>query len=193
MRLAALVSGITSVAVLGGWKAPAHAQPNPPPRPHGEAQIRATFGAACNGNANAHATTWPRGAWDGSGRAVTVRNHSRLAKPVNTARWMVSAFDQEGALHYGIGGYNCRRKSGGSSAWSTHAWGIAVDTNTLCNPQGRSTWNGAGYNGPGRCDGRNWGDAIPKIWKTNNDLFYVNFAWGISWNDPHHFQYATGY
>lgn len=188
--LAALVTGMTGAAVLCGWKGTADAAPA---RPHGEAQIRATFGGACNSLANDHATVWAHGAWNGSGGPSTLQGHAYLWEQYNSARWWTAnGAGGDAKLNYGIGGYNCRLKTGSSSQYSAHAWGIAVDTNTLCNPQGQDHWRGNGYAGGG-CGGPDYGTAVPDVWKANNGYSYVNFQWGLSWNDPHHFQYATGY
>ncbi|HEY0638401.1 MAG TPA: M15 family metallopeptidase [Pseudonocardiaceae bacterium] len=189
-RLAAAVAGVTGAALLSAWKGTAEAAP---PRPHGEAQIRATFGGACNAAANDHVQSWPYGAWNGGGGPSTLAGHSAIGPQWDSARWWTHhghGGDQK--LNYGIGGYNCRMKSGNSSQYSVHAWGLAVDTNTLCNPVGQTYWNGRGYY-HGGCGGTDYGNALPDVWKANNEFSYVNFAWGLSWNDPHHFQYATGY
>jgi len=192
-RLAAAIASVTAAAVLCTWKGTAQAAP---PRPHGEAEIRATFGAPCGSAANDHRTNWAYGAWSGSGASVNVYGHSRLGREWNLARWWVANTTDTGGdrkLNYGIGAYDCRKKSGGSSQWSTHAWGIAIDTNSICNPIGQTFWNGRGYSSGGGCNGPNYGTALPDIWKANNDMLRINFAWGLAWDDPHHFQYATGY
>ena len=189
VRLTAL-AGITTAAVLCGWKS-GTAQAAPA-KPHGEAQIRATFGSACNSLANDHATTWHRGAWDGSGNASTHLGHAYLWEQYNAAAWWVGATDGGFAkVNYGVGGYNCRTKNNSPDAYSVHAWGIATDTNTACNPQGQTYWRGNGW-WYGTCNGPDYGTQIPEIWKMNG-YSYINFTWGLSWNDPHHFQYATGY
>lgn len=187
--LAALVTTMTGAAVLSGWKGAAEAAPA---RPHGEAQIRATFGGACNGAANDYNASWPYGAWNGSGGPSTLSGHGALREQYDSARWWTHNGVGDGALNYGIGAYNCRLKRGSSTQYSTHAWGIAVDTNTLCNPVGQDHWRGNGYYAGG-CGGHDYGTALPDVWKANNAYSYVNFQWGLSWNDPHHFQYATGY
>lgn len=189
--LAALVTTVTSAAMLSVWKGAADAAPA---RPHGEGQIRATFGGACNGYAQSHRTVWPHGSWSGNGGASTHVGHASLANEYNGARWWTHhGAGGDAKLNYGIGGFECRVKRGNPSQYSTHAWGIAVDTNTLCNPIGQDHWRGNGYSGPGRCDGPDYGTALPDVWKANNDMSRINFQWGLSWNDPHHFQYATGY
>jgi hypothetical protein len=84
-----------------------------------------------------------------------------------------------------------RRKKPGGTQWTSHAWGVAVDTNTVYNPQGQASWNGTGWNGT------NYNTAIPDIWQLNHpEIGYINFYWGINFSglkDPHHFQYVTGY
>lgn len=153
-----------------------------PPKPNGLSQIIATFGQPCNAQANDHSTSWPHGAWNGSGGASTMLMHPLLGNEVNVALYIVAngqgSFEK---LTYGIGGYNCRKKTGSTTQYSTHAWGIAVDTNTVYNPQPSTSWNGTGWNGV------NYGNALPNVWIS------MNFTWGLAWNDPHHFQYCTGY
>jgi hypothetical protein len=188
---AAAVGVVTGTVALCGWKGVADAAPA---RPHGESQIRATFGAACNAQANDHVTSWPYGAWNGGGGSSNLYGHPLLANEWNGARWWTHhGTGGDAKLNHGIGGYSCRPKSGNPDQWSTHAWGIAVDTNSWCNPVGQNYWNGRGYIGPNNCNGPDYGTALPEVWKANNEYSYVNFYWGLHWNDPQHFQYATGY
>ena len=189
-RLTAL-AGITTAAVLYGWKG--GTADAAPAKPNGEAQIRAIFGSACNSAANDHVTYWQYGAWNGSGGSSALAGHALLWEQFNAALWWTANTDGGmRKVNYGVGGYNCRSKSISPDAYSVHAWGIATDTNTLCNPQGQNFWRGNGWSGPGRCDGPDYGTALPEIWKMDG-FSYINFTWGLSWNDPHHFQYATGY
>lgn len=183
------MASLATASTLVGWKGTASAAP---PRPHGLQQIIATFGGHCNAAANDHMTNWKYGAWDGGGGSINAYGHSALAREWNLARSAVaSTRGGDDKLNYGIGMYDCRKKRG-STQWSTHAWGIAVDTNTYCNPAGNSTWDGSGYS-VGGCAGPDYGNAIPDIWKSNTPQRRINFVWGISWDDTHHFQYASGY
>jgi hypothetical protein len=188
------VAGVATAAIMCGWKT-GTAQAAPV-KPHGEYGIRVIFGQPCtfrNGGVDDHATSWPRGAWNGGGGVAVHRGHALLWEQYNAANWWTANTGGGfGKVNYGVGGYECRTKRGNPDQYSTHAWGIAVDTNTLCNPTGQTYWRGNGWNGPGRCDGPDYGTQLPEIWKMNG-FSYINFTWGLGWNDPHHFQYADGY
>jgi hypothetical protein len=107
-----------------------------PTVPDGESQIKNTFGSACNGEANdVHIVALAAD----NGEYYSVRAHRRLgpqggSNALTSVYWHIQ--NQGGASHQksGIYGYNCRQISG-SSKYSTHAWGIAIDTNTAPNHQ----------------------------------------------------------
>ena len=83
--------------------------------------------------------------------------------------------------------YNCRTIEG-TTSWSVHAFGAAIDTNWQRNPRGNSTWNGIGS------DGVNYRRYLPNLWKGAYPGH--NFYWGLNFSttpDPMHFQYVTGY
>lgn len=84
------------------------------------------------------------------------------------------------ANDYGVWGYACRLIAG-STKWSVHSWGAAVDTNTLRNPYGQNHWNGRGSSG------EPYGRFLPDTWMGRG------FYWGLNFNDPMHFQYVSGY
>ena len=67
----------------------------------------------------------------------------------------ISADLKEQALYPGIGGYNCRYVEG-TTSWSVHAFGAAIDINWQRNPRGSSTWNGVG------ADGHNYDEVPPQ-------------------------------
>jgi len=71
-----------------------------------------------------------------------------------------------------VGGYNCRFISG-TTSYSTHAWGIAIDISWQYEPNNQcySTTN---YH-------------FSDIFKNHG------WTWGLAWCDPMHFQYATNY
>ena len=73
----------------------------------------------------------------------------------------------------------------GGTSWSTHAFGAAIDTNTLRNPMGQSYWDGRG------ADGTDHGRYLPDVFRGNYPGH--RFRWGLSWQDPHHFQYVVNY
>lgn len=72
----------------------------------------------------------------------------------------------------GIWGYLCRYIEG-TTTWSTHAWGIAVDISASYEPMG------------------------PCSSTTNKNFAYIfkdhGWRWGLDFCDPMHFQYAYGY
>lgn len=184
-----IVLGVVALALLAlaapalanhqsGWVHD-HYQSGIPYRPHGQSQLVQYFGQPCNGNANAGRSYWPsaasRGQWN------YLNYHSRLARNVGYNILGHYGYDHKyAASDYGVYGYLCRKISG-SSSWSSHAYGAAIDTNTARNPQYQTYWNGLGS------DGRAYGNYIPQQWKGHN------WQWGLAWNDPHHFQYVTGY
>ncbi len=137
------------------------------------------FGRRCNPRANDARTWFP--SQGGRGKGGYVYYHLKLAGKVggDVLSTIVNA-GKEAAFDYGIWGYACRMKTGGTS-WSVHSWGAAIDTNTLRNPYGQTYWNGRGSTG------RNYYKAIPKAYM--NEDFY----WGLNFRDPMHFQYVSGY
>lgn len=146
-------------------------------RPHGRRQLNDTFGRRCNRRAN-DARTWFPSAW-GRKKGGYVYYHSKLGRKIG--RQVIRRVNNKPkAVDYGVWGYACRMKTGGTG-WSVHSWGVAVDTNTLRNPYGRTYWNGRGSNG------RRYGRFLPRVWMDRN------FYWGLNFNDPMHFQYVTGY
>jgi len=156
-----------------------------PARPDGLAEIQATYGPVCGNNANAGRSYWPNQSSSGSGY---VYYHSFIAKNVGgNIRNHISQVHREGAVRYLVGGYNCRYIAG-STSWSLHAWGAAIDTNSATNPMGQNFWNGTGT------DGKNYGTYIPDVWR--GPYPGHKFFWGLNWDsrpDPMHFQYALGY
>ncbi len=149
------------------------------PRPYGLSGLKSMFGRRCNSRANDARTFFPN-TW-GRGTDGYVYYHSKLFDKVTgdvLAPLLEAGADQ--AFDYGIWGYSCRIKTGGSS-WSVHSWGAAIDTNTLRNPFGQTYWIGKG------ADRRNYRRTIPDAYM--NEDFY----WGINFNDPMHFQYVDGY
>ena len=162
-----------------------HSKEYIPYRPKGLAELKQHFGNACGKKADDARTWFPHAVarWVGG----YVIYHRRLAKNVGyNIRTHISAVHKNNAIDYGVYGYNCRLKSGGTS-YSVHAWGAAVDTNTARNPLGQGYWVGIG------ADGNKYGKYIPNVWKGWNPGH--RFYWGLHFSrpDPHHFQYVTGY
>lgn len=148
-------------------------------RPYGLRGLKSTFGRACNDKANDARTYFPSAGGRGTGGYVYY--HSKLAQKVG--RGVVQKAKQQNrlaAFDYGIWGYSCRMKTGGTT-WSVHSWGAAIDTNTLRNPWQARRWNGRGANG------KKYGDYLPGL------FLRQNFYWGINFRDPMHFQYVSGY
>jgi hypothetical protein len=147
---------------------------NYPPVPYGLTQIRNVFGEPCNAAANANVVFF-KAADDGI--YYRVNFHAKLGGAAS------SNLDNDIAGHinvtklytkmlHGIWGYACRTKRG-SSQYSTHAWGIAVDTNSAFETPGTECNTVPG--------------SLGKIWTDHG------WKWGIAWLDCMHFQYATGY
>ncbi len=152
--------------------------------PYGYTQIVNRFGQPCSAAASAISMSWQAadtGAW------YTFRFHRKLGGyPTemvgNQGGWSTN-LDNDVYGHirnnhltsyvkHGIWGYYCRY-IGGTTKWSTHAFGIAVDVSSA------EEWLG-------------------KTYSTTNYAFAPIFqshgwTWGLSFSDPMHFQYASGY
>jgi hypothetical protein len=148
-------------------------------RPYGLSGLIRVFGSRCSDKSN-NARTWYPSA-GGRGKWGYVYYHSKLARKVGgKVLGALQRRHKTGAVDYGVWGYSCRIKRGGTS-WSVHSWGVAIDTNTSLNPWQATRWNGQGSNG------RSYGRMYPKLWLRQN------FYWGINFRDPMHFQYVSGY
>ncbi len=164
VTLAAAVAGPTVVhaMVIDPWVHD-HSDAGVPPRPSGYTGLVQTFGQPCSDRANNSRSWWP----------------SQSAR--NVAGYV------DGSVDYLVGGYNCRTIRG-STSWSVHAFGAAIDTNSARNPLGQSFWNGKG------ADGYDYGRYLPNVWR--GPYPGHGFFWGINWDsrpDPMHFQYVTDY
>ena len=194
MRTLARVGAVVAVVAGGGGTAWAHHMDDwvhdhsaavIPVRPDGLAEIQATYGPVCGDAANAGRSFWPNQSSSGSGY---VYYHAYIAKNVGgNIRNHISQVHREAAVRYLVGGYNCRYISG-STSWSLHAWGAAIDTNSATNPMGQNFWDGHGS------DGKPYGTYLPDVWR--GPYPGHKFFWGLNWDskpDPMHFQYALGY
>jgi hypothetical protein len=163
-----------------------HSSAGIPRRPSGYNGLVATFGQPCSNAANAARSSWPSQSTPGVDGYITY--HPYIDRDVSwNIRNHISADRKEQALYPGIGGYNCRYIEG-TTNWSVHAFGAAIDTNWQRNPRGSSTWNGVG------ADGKNYKKYLPNIWRGAYPGH--NFYWGLNFStipDPMHFQYVTGY
>lgn len=148
-------------------------------RPYGAKGLRAVFGKPCNTRSNNARSYFPSAG--GRGKSGYVYYHSKLARKIG-GNVLKRIYNQNkmGAVDYGIWGYACRMKTGGSS-WSVHSWGAAIDTNTLRNPWQARNWDGRGSNG------KRYGRYLPDLYLRQG------FYWGIHFRDPMHFQYVSGY
>lgn len=187
-RLLTLVGCVGLMLPLVGWH---YAQQgwvdhhtNYPPVPYGYSQIVNTFGLPCNDNANA---VWMTVRLADTGVYKTIYFHRKLGglgtemlsdkggKSTNLDNDVFGHIKNNHLTEYvktDVGSYVCRYIAG-TTKYSTHAWGIAVDVSWLYEPNGDCTSN------------VNYHHA--KIWKNHG------WTWGADWCDPMHFQYAQGY
>jgi hypothetical protein len=187
-----LAAAVVAATVLAPSGAPAihlkewthdHSRDGVPHRPQGHDELVSKFGRPCGPNANDARAWFPHAVSRDRGGYVVY--HQKLARNIGyNIRLHIDKAHLNAAIDYGVYGYACRLKTGGTE-YSVHAWGAAVDTNTARNPYGQDHWNGRG------ADGEDRGTYIPSVWKGENPGHY--FLWGLRWNDPHHFQYVTGY
>ncbi len=182
------VAVLVAVPAMTGWHYAAQGWRDHhigyPPVPSGYTQIVNTFGQPCNSNAHA---VWMSVTLADTGVTKTVWFHKKLG---GMATEMLSGkggsstnLDNDVFGHIknnhlsqyvktDVGSYACRSMSG-SSAWSTHAWGIAIDVSWQYEPnhQCSSTTN---YHFADIFQSHGW-------------------TWGLAWCDPMQFQYATNY
>jgi hypothetical protein len=187
-RFLLLVSGGVLLLPLIGWhwasKGWIDHHINYPAVPNGYNEIVNTFGLPCNDNAHA---VWTTVREADTGNEKTVWFHRKLGglgtevisnkggKSTNFDNDVFGHIKNKHLMEYvksGVGGYNCRYIAG-TTKYSTHAWGIAIDV----------SWN---YEPNGDCSS-NVNYHHSAIWKSHN------WTWGAGWCDPMHFQYATGY
>lgn len=157
---------------------------NYPSTPTGYTQIVNRFGQPCNDAADAVWMYW-RAA--DNGVTYTVRFHRKLGgyptEMVSNKGGRSTNLDNDvyghiqnnhlsGYTKSGIYGYKCRYISG-TTKWSTHAWGIAVDISSRYEPYGSCSSTVNRYFAP--------------IFKNHG------WRWGLDFCDPMHFQYAYGY
>lgn len=148
---------------------------NYPPVPNGYSGIVSVFGAPCNGDANANALYWTAA---DNGVNYAVRYHRKLGGTRSSnlypdVRFHVMYQGYDPRIYHGIWGYNCRYISG-TTKYSTHAWGIAVDINSA-------------YEHVNHYHCHTVPSGVGTIFKGHK------WSWGFSWGDCMHFQYATGY
>ena len=157
---------------------------NYPSTPTGYSQIVNRFGQPCNANASAVWMSWVAA---DNGRTYSPRFHRKLGgyptemvsdkggRSTNLDNDVYGHIQNDHLGQYtksGIWGYLCRYV-GGTTTWSTHAWGIALDISASYEPQGRCSSTVNKYFAP--------------IFKRHG------WRWGLDFCDPMHFQYAFGY
>jgi len=159
---------------------------NYPAVPNGLNAINQTFGNRCIADSNFNRFSW-RASDDGVLYAVNF--HKKLGG-APTPGWYNGNGGGSTNLYYdvrgtfanrhidhkvlrGIWGYNCRVISG-TTKWSTHAWGIAIDTNSAHEHIGHSHSHTVDAQMVGIYEDHRWTSGLP-------------------FQDAMHFQYATGY
>ncbi len=148
---------------------------NYPPKPYGYSQIVATFGQPCNDRT--YANSMMLRAAD-NGVYYTVRFHKRLGGTTssnldNDVKGHIYNNHLGEYVKSGIWGRECRYIAG-TTKWSTHAWGIAVDVSASYEPVGAG------------CGSSTTNYHHAPIWRNHR------WTW-LECYDPMHFQYASGY
>lgn len=157
---------------------------NYPARPSGYTQIVNRFGQPCSDNAHAISMRWTAA---DTGGTYTFSFHRKLGgyptemvsdkggRSTNLDNDVYGHIQNEHLqpyIEHGIYGYLCRYISG-TTSWSTHAFGIAVDVSSAEEYEGKCTSTVNRYH--------------RRIWEDHG------WYWGLAFCDPMHFQYATNY
>jgi D-alanyl-D-alanine carboxypeptidase len=180
-----LAPAVARAVVIDPWVHD-HSAAGIPPRPSGYTEMVQTFGQPCSNKANDSRSYWP----SQSARNVAgyIYYNPYIARDVAyNIRNHVAHDKRDKAVDYLVGAYNCRYISG-TTEWSVHAFGAAIDTNSARNPMYQSSWNGKG------ADGKDYGRYLPDVWRGAYPGHH--FFWGLNWDtkpDPMHFQYVTDY
>lgn len=91
------------------------------------------YGEPCKGKLVRVTCPWKlRLDWDLATPTSTISIHEKLSDSLaDILNEVFRVYGDEGIKKYGLdrygGSFNCRKKRGSTSAWSTHAWGIAID------------------------------------------------------------------
>ena len=157
---------------------------NYPARPSGYTQIVNRFGQPCSANASAIPMSWTAA---DTGTTYTFRFHRKLGgsptEMISDKGGSSTNLDNDVYGHiqnehlqpyveHGIWGYFCRYING-TTKWSTHAFGIAIDVSSAEEYMGKCSSTVNRYH--------------RRIWENHG------WYWGLAFCDPMHFQYATGY
>ncbi len=161
---------------------------NYPPLPSGYSGIVSVFGQPCNSQSNTNRTYWTA---PDNGYSYPVNYHYKLggygkfyggtgsttrsSNLNNDVRGHIRNEHLAEQIKSGIWGYNCRYISG-TSKWSPHAWGIAVDINAAYEHYGSAHKHCHTVTG-----------GVANVWKNHRWIHGINFG------DCMHFQYATNY
>jgi hypothetical protein len=156
-----------------------------PSVPNGLTAINSVFGTRCTSDSN-----YNKFVWGADGTAWNVNFHKKLGGAAVPGWYAGNGglstnlfYDVRGHIgnsHWdayvlgGIGAYNCRLKSGSTTEYSTHAWGIAIDMN----------WN---HEHVGHCHNHTINANVATTFQNHG------WYWGLAFCDAEHFQYATGY
>ncbi|MDT8323093.1 MAG: M15 family metallopeptidase [Bacteroidota bacterium] len=101
--------------------------------PEREAALNAYYGKSCKVTLVRVPCPWTlRLDWNLAATTSSITIHTRLADSLaNILAAALAHYGEDGIRAHGLdrygGSYVCRKKRGGSSSWSTHAWGIAID------------------------------------------------------------------
>jgi len=142
------------------------------------AALVAYYGEPCQAKLVKVPSPWKlRLDWDLASTVSSITIHEKLADSLTNILERVHAeYGLEGIKKYGLdrfgGSYNCRKKRGSTTAWSTHAWGIAIDwypsKNTLRSNESNASlakpeldawwdiWEKEGWQSLGRKENRDW-------------------------------------
>ncbi len=142
------------------------------------ASLTAYYGAPCKSKIVRVPSPWKlRLDWELSSTVSHIAIHEKLADSLSDILEKVhKEYGLAGIRKYGLdrfgGSYNCRKKRGSTTAWSTHAWGIAIDwypsknglrsnesTASLAKPELDAwweIWEKEGWLSLGRKENRDW-------------------------------------
>lgn len=183
LRAVGALALVLPTLIAANWDEWQDLHVNYPARPSGYAQIVNRFGPPCGEAASAIRRKWTAS----NGTAYTVVFHRKLGgmktavlndqggRSTNLDNDVWGHINVRGEGRYvrpGIYGYACRYIKG-TTTWSTHAWGIAVDVSAAQEPSGACT-SSVNFN-------------HADIWKRHG------WYWGLAFCDPMHFQYADNY
>lgn len=143
-------------------------------RPHGVSKIYAVFGKPGKNQSSFAMRAGP------GGRTINVTCHKKIGPILQSVFKAIHEAGLSDHIHSYDGCYVYRTKRKNGSAWSTHAWGIAIDINASQNPM-------VGQKNLRRMKVSDSQKVLAPFFEQ------AGFSWGKSFGDPMHFQYCTGY